>query len=113
MPTTFTTPAVERSTYVLQASFADETGAAAVPNAGLTWTLLKKDGSVVNGRQNVAITSAASITIVLHGADLALTAGESKTRKLYIQGTYNSSIGSNLEIKDELTFSIVNLTGAI
>jgi hypothetical protein len=111
MPTTFTTPAVKRSTYVIHVSFTDDTGAAAVPNADLTWTLLKKDGSIVNGRQNVAITSAASITIVLHGADLALTARESKTRKVLIQGTYNSSLGSNLEIKDEVTFPIVDLTG--
>jgi hypothetical protein len=111
MPTTLTTPAIEQSTYAIVASFTDDTGAAVVPNAGLTWSLMTKDGAIVNSRLNVAIASASTITIVLHGADLALTAGESRTRKVTIRGLYSSSLGSNLELKDEITFSIVNLVG--
>lgn len=109
---TLTIPAIERATYAIQVSFTDETGAAVVPNAGLTWTLLKSDGSIVNGRANVAVASASTITIVLHGDDLALTAGErSKSRTVLIQGTYNSTLGTNLEIKDTVKFPIVDLLG--
>ena len=111
MPTTLAIQAVEQSTFAIIASFTDETGAPVVPNAGLTWTLMKKDGTIVNSRSNVAITSASTVTIVLHGADLALTLGESKTRKLLLKGTFTSSLGSNLEIKEQVTFSIVDLVG--
>lgn len=112
MPVTLTTPAVEQSTYAITALFFDETGAAVAPNADtLTWSLLKKDGTVVNNRLNVPIVSAATVTIVLHGADLALTTGESKTRIVLLRGTYNSSLGTNLEIKDEITFSVAALVG--
>ncbi len=111
MPTTLTTPAVEQSTFAIVASFTDETGAAVAPNTGLTWTLVDNAGVVINSRLNVAITSASTITIVLHGADLALTAGASRKRRVLIKGTYNSSLGTNMEIKDEVTFSIMNLEG--
>jgi hypothetical protein len=114
MPTTLTTPAIEQSTYVITVPFADETGASVAPNAGtLTWSLLTKDGTVVNSRSNVPITSASTVTIVLHGADLALVAGQSKTRKVTIKGLYNSTLGTGLELKDEITFSIVNLVGIV
>lgn len=114
MPTTLTTQAVERSTFAITASFTDETGAAVVPNSGLTWSLLKKvDGveTVVNSRNAVAITSAASVTIVLHGDDLALVAGEPKTRWVLVQGTYTSTLGIDLEIKEQVRFTIADLVG--
>jgi len=113
MPTTINTPAVERSTYVLTADFTDETGAAVVPNAGLNWTLMTKAGRVINSRLSVPITPASSITIVLSGDDLALVDGETKGRRVLIEGTYDSDLGAGLAIRDQLTFSIVNLTEAI
>jgi hypothetical protein len=110
MPTTLTTEAVERSTFVIRASFTDETGAAVVPNSGLTWTLSDVRGNVVNSREDVAITSAATITIVLHGDDLALSdAFRDAGRVLTIRGMYNSSLGASLEIADQATFVITNL----
>lgn len=114
MPTTLTTTAVEESTFVIGASFTDDGGAAVVPDSGLTWSLYKKVSgavTVVNGRQNVAIASAATVTIVLSGDDLAIVDGQSTTRYLTIEGTYDSDAGSNLPIKDELTFSIAKLVG--
>lgn len=113
MPTKISTSAIERSTYALVVSFADEAGAPLTPNDGLTWTLMTKAGAVVNGRLAVPIVSAEAITIVLHGDDLVLTAGESKTRKVLIEGTFDSDLGTGLEIRDEVTFSIINLTEAI
>lgn len=114
MPITLTTPAVEQSTYAIVASFTDDLGVAVAPNAGLTWSLYKKVAggmTVVNSRLNVAIASASTITIVLSGNDLALVAGESKTRFMLLQGTYNSSLGANLPLKEEITFPVINLNG--
>jgi len=114
MPIALTTAAIEQSTFAVTASFTDDVGAPVVPNAGLVWSLYKKVAgveTVVNSRLNVAITSAASVTIVLQGTDLALVAGESKTRYVILSGTYNSSLGSNLPLKEQVSFGIVNLVG--
>ena len=116
MPITLSEKAVEQSTFAIVVGFTDEEGAALTPNAGLTWSLYKKVGqpsveTVVNDRQNVAITSAAEMTIVLSGDDLALVANESKTRYLLVEGTYDSDLGTNLPIKEQVVFGIVNLVG--
>ena len=114
MPTTLTTPAIEESTFAIVASFTDDAGASVVPNSGLVWSLYKVVGgveTVVNSRSTVAITAAASVTIVLSGSDLALAAGESATRYVVIEGTYNSSLGSNLPLKEQVRFSILRLVG--
>ena len=114
MPTTLTTAAVEESTFAITAAFKDEDGSAVSPNAGLTWTLTDKYGNVIHSRENVAIVSAASVVIVLHGDDLALRETEKYfnypvARIVTLQGTYNSTLGSNLEIKDEVTFKVIPL----
>lgn len=114
MPIALTTAAVEQSTFAITASFTDDLGAPVVPNAGLTWSLYKKVAgieTVVNSRLNVAITSAASVTIVLQGADLAIVAGEPKSRWLLLSGTFNSSLGANLPLRENVSFRIVNLIG--
>jgi hypothetical protein len=110
MPTTLTTEAVEQSTFAIVAAFTDDAGAAVVPNSGLTWTLTDVAGNVVNSRDAVSISSASTITIVLHGADLALSSSfRDNKRLLTIEGTYNSSLGSNLEIRDQVLFTIADL----
>jgi hypothetical protein len=112
MPTTLTTEAVERSTFVISASFTDEAGAAVAPDSGMTWTLTDVVGTVVNSRENVAISSATTISVVLHGADLAIADTYRDNRRLLtIQGTYSSSLGT-LEIVDQVQFTIINL-GAV
>lgn len=111
MPASLQTPAVKRSTYGIRAAFTNEAGVAAVPNVGtLTWTLTDLAGNVVNLRSAVAITSAAIITIVLHGADLALGGLlQGSTRVVTIQGLYNSDLGTNLELKEQVEFEIADL----
>lgn len=103
-----TSLALEESTYVITASFTDEDDAAVVPNADtITWTLTDLDGTVINSRAAVAVTSASTITIVLSGDDLALQASDdSGVRKLLVEAEYNSSIGSNLPLNDEVQFTI-------
>ena len=113
MPTTLITEAVERSTFVIRASFTDDAGVAVVPNSGLTWTLTDAVGNVVNSRTAVSISSASTITIVLTGADLAIADTYRDNRRLLtIAGTYNSSLGSNLPIRDQVQFTIADL-GAV
>lgn len=102
--------AEEQSTYIVHAAFRDETGALVIPNAGLTWSLYDDKGNVINSRSAVAITSATHIDITLHGDDLAIGANGVK-RKLTVIGTYDSTLGSNLELKSEATFEITPLVG--
>lgn len=100
----------ERSTYAVRVSFFDENGAALTPTA-VTWTLSDAVGNIVNSREDVAISPASAITIVLSGADLAITdAYYETTRKLLIEATYTSSLGAGLPFKDEITFSIADFT---
>lgn len=108
MPTTITTQAIERSTFAVTASFTDDAGDAVTPNSGLTWTLTDIVGTVVNSREGVSIASSSSVTIALTGADLAISDSFRDNRRLLtIQGTYNSSLGSNLAIVDWVEFSIL------
>lgn len=104
----------ELSTGVQPVNFADEDGSPVVPNA-VTWTWSTKDGTtVINSREAVAVAAVStSIDITLSGSDLAILADEAGRaevdRLLTIEGTYNSSLGSNLPIKDEVELTIQNL----
>lgn len=110
MPVILSTPhATEQSTYAVLVSFFDELGAPATPNAGLAWTLTDLRGAVINSRSAVTITPGTTVTIVLHGADLALSDPADNTRLIKVAGTYNSTLGSNLEIKEQVEFVIDNL----
>jgi hypothetical protein len=112
MPTKTDTPAVERSTYAVTASFKDEVGASVVPTL-LQWSLLGEDrATYINGRQNVAVAvPAASVTIVLTGADLAIIkkGRRDETRYLVLEGTYTSTLGAGLSLTDELSFQVVDI----
>lgn len=106
------TPAIEQSTYAIDVSFTDENGVPLTPNSGLTWSLVDTLGVIVNSRQDVAIAAASTITVVLSGNDLALSSTLLSTwRKLLVEGTYNSSLGSNLPLRQEVTFNIEPLAG--
>ncbi len=110
MPTTLTTHAIERSTFVISASFTDEAGEAVAPTS-ITWTLTDDYGTIINSREGEAVTPATSVDIVLSGADLAITeASASVIRKMTVEATYNSSFGTGLPLKDQVTFQIDNLT---
>lgn len=105
-----TPEAVEGSTYPVTVSFTDENGDAVVPNAGLAWKLTDQSGTVINSRSAVAVSPAASVTIVLSGADLAVPAGAGVVRRLLaVSGTYNSDLGSNLAIQEEVEFQVREL----
>jgi hypothetical protein len=103
MPVELSARARDRSTFVVEASFTDEEGTPVVPNA-VTWTLLDRDRGVVNSRDGVIETPAASITIVLGAADVDHDDGE--LRRLVLDWTYNSDLGNDLPGREQLTFHI-------
>ena len=123
------TDANEQSTFVVIAPFRDEEGAAVTPNSGLTWSLFRLDGTVVNSRTDMSITPGSSVAIVLSDADLEIFADDPVEevyvhgigmmtmqygiRVVSVSGTYNSSAGNNLPIKDQVLFRVVNLIGVI
>lgn len=109
MPTNLSEPAIERSTYVIALTPKDETATAVTPNIGtVTWTLTDYYGNIINSRSNVALASAATMYIVLTDEDLAVV-DESPVRRVTIQCEYNSSLGNNLSLRDEVRFNVVNL----
>lgn len=111
MPTTITsTKAIEQSTFVITCSFTDEDGDAVAPDT-LSWSLTDEDGTIINSREDVAVTSpSASEDIVLSGDDLALVSGhEEDERYLVLEGTYTSDAGTGLPIRDQVKFYVSNL----
>lgn len=107
MPTKLTVDADEESTYVVSAAFTDEDGDSVVPSS-VTWTLTDWLGNVVNSRENVTITPAASVDIVLSGDDLAIGT-HGINRRVTVRATYNSSAGTGLPLRAECYFQISNL----
>ena len=111
MPTTITTAAVEKSTYVVEAAFKDEDGTAITPDT-LTWTLTDPEGNVRNNRENVSVSNPSSTqAIVLKGKDLKMKSQSNykEDRILTINATYTSTYGSGLPLKDSCRFPIYNL----
>ena len=109
--------AQEGSTFGVKAAFVLKTsgntvGSPITPNPGLKWSLRDEEGQTVNGKADVPISEASTIVIILSGADLAIPGGYPVRRFLTITGTYDSSLGENLPIKEEVSFQIENLVGA-
>jgi hypothetical protein len=108
-----TEPAYEQGTYAIDVAFVDDAGAPVVPTAA-TWTLTDQRGVVVNGRDQVAISSLAStISIPLSGLDLAYAPGLylGMRREVLIEFVYSSALGSGLSGKVAATFDIQPLAG--
>ena len=93
----------------------DEDNDAVTPATG-TWTLTDEDGTVINGREDVAISGlSTSNDVVLSGDDLAVSTGftgVSEKRIFTFEGSYDSDLGAGLPLRDQLIFPVYNL-GAI
>jgi hypothetical protein len=102
--------AIEESTFVVVADFQDEDGNAVAPNSA-SWSLVDEDGNIVNSREDISINSpSSSENILLSGDDLTLTDGRSEeARYVVVEGTYDSTLGNDLPIKDQIKFYILNL----
>ncbi len=120
MATTFSSTVLEeKGSGIIQCVFTDEDGNSVTPNADtIKWTLTNRPvhgttPTIINSREQVAITSASTINIVLEGADLAMLAGEASDafveRVLLIEYQYNSTVQNNLDDKAQHIFRIENL----
>lgn len=103
-----TTIAKEKSTYIITIGFQDEDGNAENPTSA-TWTLTDIDGTIINSREDVSISSpTSSEDVVLSGNDLAMQSGEtgSVVRVFTVEAVYNSDLGSSLPLKASCKFII-------
>lgn len=111
MPTTLTKQAIEKGTYIIDLTFTDEDGATVAINSGGTWKLTNRSGHVINSRTGQVLAAASTASIVLSGNDLSLPAGVSSEERLVtVEATYDSDAGSNLPLRDQVAFTVVNLT---
>jgi hypothetical protein len=97
----------EKSTLPIEASFTDEDGAAVTPSS-ITWTLTDHNGNVINNREDVSATPGETVTILLSGDDLAI-GSNGRVRVLTVEALYNSTLGNDLPLKEEIYFSIKDL----
>jgi len=107
MPVNLSVAARDGSTYVVTLGFKDANGVAVTPKS-LTWTLTDAAGLVINAREDVVATPAASVALVLSGADLYFDDGPS--RVLTVKAIYDSATyGNDRPLNEEIRFSIVDL----
>lgn len=98
------TKAQEESTYVIDIAFVDELGAAVAPDT-MTWSLTNRQGEIINSRDGVSIGSPSSTeTLVLKGDDLAIVGDKEVMRIMTFEGTYTSTNGAGLPLRDEVGF---------
>ena len=104
--------AVEQSSAFINVTFYDEDDDLVVPDS-ITWTLTDENGTIINEREDEAVSvPASSITIVLTGDDLAFLSGETAdavNRILMIEAVYDSDLQEDLAFKDAVVFPLVNL----
>lgn len=104
--------AVEQSTIFITLAYLDENDNPVTPKTG-TWTWTDEDGTPINNREDETISGLSTEnTIVLSGDDLALSdgfTGISEKRFFLFEGTYDSDLGSDLPLKDQLEIPVYNL----
>jgi len=94
----------EAGTYIIQVKFKDEEGNLVTPY-NLTWWLSDTEGNPINNREDVSATAENGVVnIVLSGNDL--TPG---FKIFTIKGSYDSTYGNNLPIRDVCKFYITDL----
>ena len=103
--------AVEASSLVVTAVLTDEDDVSVVPDS-VTWTLVDASGNVINSREDVVLSPAASVDAVLSGADLPWYGQKiTDTYSIYItfKAVYDSSLENNLPLIDEAKINIRNI----
>lgn len=108
MIATLTERARDKGSYAATISFTDENGDAVSPTA-VEWSLYDGDGNVVNNRQDVSESPAATVTILLQDDDLDIGPVYAAPLFLFIDATYNSSLGSGLPLKLEYRIIVQGL----
>ncbi|OEU68511.1 MAG: hypothetical protein BBJ57_07475 [Desulfobacterales bacterium PC51MH44] len=108
MPGVIKETATEGSSFQVTATFFDESGNPVAPTA-LTWTLTDLDGSIVNSREDVVISTPSSEeSILLEGDDLAVDGNDQVQRIVTFVGTYDSAThGNDKPLVDQSSFTIM------
>jgi hypothetical protein len=111
MPTILSTKAIEKGSLVISGAFTDENGAAVIPKT-ITWTLIDADTkTVVNEREQIEVTPAAAVDILLQGDDLAILHGKGEElREVIVEWTYDGALGNDIPQKDRVRFYVTNLS---
>lgn len=106
-------PAVELSTYGIKAKFFDEaTPPQPVVPDSISWKLTDTQGSVINSRSAVVVTPATEVIIVLSDLDLAIIDGNGPERRvLTVSAVIDSTLGSDLPVKNSVHFMVKDLLG--
>jgi hypothetical protein len=94
---------VKGSTGAFTVEFFDEAGEVVVPNS-VSWSLYQQK-QIVNEREDVSVSPASSIEIVLSGNDLV-----GGVQYLVVEGTYDSSAGSDLPLRDWVAFNVKTIS---
>ena len=99
---------VEEGVALITMSFTDEDGNSITPD-NLAWQLMDKFGNIINDRDFDSGYFSGN-TVLLSGDDLALQDDlDDGVRYLGIKGTYDSTYGTSLPLKDEYKFTICSL----
>jgi predicted NAD/FAD-dependent oxidoreductase len=109
MPFTLSTNLGEESSGSIVIRFRDRDDQPVTPN-GANWTLTDEDGTVINSRENVVISSPATQEeILLQGNDLTISSGftgVAEKRIFTVQASYDSDLGSGIPLNEQATFYI-------
>ena len=109
MPVLLREKAREKGTYIVAATFRDESGDLICPLAA-TWTLTNDAGTVINSREDVTISTSIEVEIVMSGDDLALSGvNDNGERIVTVEATYDSTYGKSLPLKESFIFYIDDL----
>ena len=101
---TLTTNATNRATYPLQISFTNSNGEATLPTSA-TWDLSDQYGNIINSREDVPISVAETVIIVLTGDDIDIE--NESVRYLTVNAEYNSdTYGNFLTSREQAKFEI-------
>lgn len=102
----------EDATVFFVCSFTDEDGNAETPGTAV-WSLTDENGTVINSRDQVSISSLdTTVTVTASGNDLQILSGETAdyvNRLFLLEWTYDSDHGNNLPGKEVASFCIENL----
>ena len=108
MTTNLRKAAQDTGTYFLFISLYDELDQLVTPTH-LNWTLRNELGEIVNDRENVIVTPASQIVVVLQDNDLRRVDGS--VRVVVVDGRYDSTYGSYLHLIDSALFQINDIDG--
>ena len=103
--------ATEASTYLITLTITDEDGSPMTPNTAV-WSLVDQNGTVVNERSNIPFgVLGPTMEVLLSGDDLLLPGSDidDEFRIIVVEGTYDSSHGSNLPFVYDAEFRINNV----